>query len=217
MYFLFLWEVLKRAFTPTPRMTDGLQIAAASALPAAAKFAGFEMAESATDDALAYIGLVALAFFVIRIFWAPYAIWREQGGEIGALKLELTKPERMIMEHLAKHRARARAKLAAALEDYQTLAFYESWSGEGATTSGKLMSKIRRLQAEAGLPDLFDDARKCLVTIVVKEGDKPNSELPLHRESERILTAMQQYLVGTIADEDLVRQLPPNTELKIPQ
>lgn len=111
MYFLFLWEVVKRAFTPAPRVTDMLQILAASALPATSKFVGLELPQNAGESALAYIGLIALSFIVIRLFWAPYAIWKDQGAEIGGLKLELSLPERLILSNLAKHRAKARVKL----------------------------------------------------------------------------------------------------------
>jgi predicted permease len=122
MYFIFLWEVLKRAFSPTARVTDVLQILAASTIPAIGKFAGISLPASANDDALAYIGLIAVSFIIIRLMWAPYSIWREQAGEIGTLKLELSKPERAVVEHLAKHRAEARVELIRRLPEMSAFA-----------------------------------------------------------------------------------------------
>ncbi|MGN6356082.1 MAG: hypothetical protein ACTHLU_01210 [Novosphingobium sp.] len=111
MYFIYLWEVLKRAFTATPRLTDALQILAASAVPAVGTVFGITLPAETPALVLAYIGMAALAFFVIRLFWAPYSIWKDHGAEIGGLKLELSKPERLILARLAKHRAKARVKL----------------------------------------------------------------------------------------------------------
>jgi hypothetical protein len=215
MYFIYLWEVLKRAFTATPRMTDALQILAASALPAISTAFGLRLPDDAATLVLAYIGLAALTYFVIRLFCAPYAIWKEQAGEIGNLKLELTKPERMIMERLAKHRAKARAKLAGLLEDFQTLSFSAEWTELCLKQLAAHMTKIRRIEAEAGLPQIYIDTRGRLLHLVQKEGSIKNEDLPLHRTSSLILRILQSYLVGDITNEALAHQLPAYTELEI--
>lgn len=139
-----------------------MQIVAASAIPALAKFSGVRMPESASGDVLAYIGLAAIAFICLRLLSAPYFIWRGQVSDIGHLKAELSKPERMVMEHLARHRAKARAKLAAKLEDFQTLSFYEGMDDLKNGTIASKMAEIRRLQASAGLSEAFEqDAGGC--------------------------------------------------------
>lgn len=115
MWFVYLWEVVKRAFTPAPRVTDILQILAASTLPAITKFAGVELPANASEDALAYIGLIAVTFIVIRFLWAPYSIWKDQSSEVAQLRSEISKPQRVEMLRLAEHRADARASLAETL------------------------------------------------------------------------------------------------------
>lgn len=223
MYFLFLWEVLKRAFTPAPRVTDMLQILAASTLPAVSKFVGIRMPQSASNDALAYIGLVALSFVIIRLFWAPYAMWKDQNAEIGALKLDLSKPQRLVMEHLAKHQAKARAKLVVEVEKLWMLCMLEGPVKQGSKIEGWFFDKaadrshrIKVLQAEAGLPLIFDTARRLLSGMVLDEGELPNDDLPKPRQSEKVARLMQQYLTGEITEEALARRLPPHIDTKTP-
>ena len=105
MFLIYLGEVFKRALTPTPRMTDGLQVIAASAFPAVSKFFGVKMPTDIGNDTLAYIGAATLAFIFIRLFWAPYSIWKEQIAESADLRLELSKPERLLLERLAGQKA----------------------------------------------------------------------------------------------------------------
>lgn len=186
-------------------MTDALQILAASALPAISTLFGLKLPEDAGTLVLAYIGLAALTFFAIRLLWAPYSIWKEQAGEISRLQIELSKPERMVMERLARHRAKARAKLAAKLEDFQTLSFYEEVNF--AVLAPK-MAEIRRLQASAGLSDAFETGRCRFLVVVQEEAKQKNSGLSLDRKSNQILKLLQRYLVGEVTAETLALQLP---------
>jgi hypothetical protein len=111
MYGQYIATVTRRAFQPTARITDVMQILAASAAPAVAKFLGFPV--PTPEDTLAYIGAAAIAFVALRLFFvAPYQVWRTQAGEIGTLKLELSKPEQIEMRRMARMRARARVKMA---------------------------------------------------------------------------------------------------------
>ena len=89
MYLRFLALVFSRAFQPTTRITDGLQIIAASALPAAALVFGVRMPAEIGAQALAYIGLATVAFVAIRLLWAPYALWKEQIEIADKLRYEL--------------------------------------------------------------------------------------------------------------------------------
>lgn len=215
MFWLYIGEVLKRAFAPTVRVTDGMQIAAASALPAIGKFSGVRMPETIDNDALSYIGAATLAFVIIRLLWAPYAIWKDQVADANELRLALSKPEKLLAEKLVKHRAKARIKLASELEDFQTFAFSEVWEGYAAQESAMLMNKIRRLQAEAGLSDTFDDARRYLMKVVKSEGSVNNDQLSIERESVRVLKLLQRHLVGEISAETLSSQLGQGIETKL--
>jgi hypothetical protein len=217
MFWLYLGEVIKRALLPTPRVTDGLQVLAASAFPAVGKFVGIKMPTDIGNDTLAYIGAATLAFIFIRLVWAPYAIWKDQNTDMAGLRLELSKPERLLFEKLVKHRARARIKLAAELEDFQTISFSNDWSKFAETKTAQEMVKIRRLQAESGLCDIFNDGRQCLLVAVKNEVNADNEDLPLVRESQRILRLLQRHLLGEITAETLALQLRPNTATKTQQ
>jgi hypothetical protein len=214
-----LWQyiglILSFSLRRSTIRTDIMQILAASALPAAAKFAGLKMPETASNDILAYIGLATIAFIVLRLLCAPYFIWREQVGNIGELRAELSRPERLVLAKLAKHRARARAKLTARLEEYQTLGFAAEWGDWSENQFSSQMTKIRSLEAEAGLSDAFKEGRRRLMVALLNEGKTPNSELPYARESQRILLLLQRYLIGDITAEALALQLPLGTAPKI--
>lgn len=215
MYLTYLGEVLKRAFAPTVRLTDGLQIAAASALPAASKFAGVNMPETMGNDVLSYIGAATISFITIRLFWAPYAIWKEQVANVAGLTLELSKPERLVLQELSKHRAEARAKLAAELEELQSYAFAEKWEGFARSGTAQKMSEIRKLQAAAGLSDAFDNGRRWLLTYVKEEVETPNDQIVREtQKSLHLLRLLQRHVIGDLTAEDLALRLPADTATK---
>lgn len=214
MLWRYIGLIFSFAFRRTTPAIDALQIVAASALPALAKISGLDTPERATSDVLAYIGFAAIAFVILRLLSAPYFIWSGQVTEICKLRDELSKPEHQVMDRLAKYRAKARAKLAAKLEDFQTLAFVDGWDLSCDAQVGAQMASIRRLQAKAGLSEEFDTGRGLLLVIVQNEGKKSNDLSD--RESARILRLLQDYLVGSLTAEALSLQLPPHTPLKTP-
>jgi hypothetical protein len=112
MLWRFIGLVLSFAFRRTTNAIDGSQVVLASALPAVAKVIGVPFAPDTSADGLAYIGLAAVAFVGLRLISAPYFVWKEQSGEIGDLRLELEKPERIELDALARKRAQARLDLA---------------------------------------------------------------------------------------------------------
>lgn len=212
MLWMYLGEVLKRAFTPTPRLIDGLQIVAASALPALASFAGVEMPEGIQESALAYIGLAALSYFAIRLFWAPYAIWKDDKGEIGSLKLELSKPERMVQEHFSRLRAKSRMKLTKRLSQMHLACFDDD--KEMALGNLAMHSyHAFRLAHSAGLPREFHDAIKCFDTLC----DRRCNGEEVDKKDFQALDNLQRYLTGELTIGVLVRQLPKDTELETQQ
>ena len=215
MYWTFLAALLRKTFSPTVRLTDALQIIAASAIPGIAKAVGVTLP---ADSVLAYIGAIAITFVLIRLlFWAPYALWEEQVEAVGRLEADLAKPQRLVMERLAKHRAKARAKLAAKLEDFQTLSFAESWDQHFVNQSAEQMAVIRRLEAEAGLSETFVTGRGRLLVIVKSEGNIPNADLNSFRKSAEVLRALQEYLMGAISEDELSDRLPQDLTPKMAQ
>jgi len=212
MAWLYLGELLKRVFFPTTRGADYASVLVPLLIAAGAFFAGFKVSADTTTQVLAYLGALTVVVFLTRLFFfVPYTMWKEQTGLVSNLQLELARPERLVLEHLARHRAKARAKLSASLEDLQTMAFIEGWD-EGVQTrfSNKLV-KIRRFQAEAGLSAAFQQGRFDLQAAIKREGAKPNSESPLPRESQRLLSLLQRHLIGDLTAEALALQLPPGT------
>ncbi|WP_309751736.1 hypothetical protein [Novosphingobium sp.] len=214
MYFSWLLEVMKRAFSPMPRVTDVLQILAASALPATSRFFGIQLPQNAGEATLAYIGLATLSFVAIRFFWAPYAIWKEQTVESVALKLELSRPERKVIEALAKHRAKARSKLVVALQEFFRLRHADGWEGRAEDEGAVKMDKIRKLQAEGGLSDAFNEGRHRFLKYVILEARANNDDFPNFTEAYITLKLLQRHAMGEITAEDLLLQLPPDIVLK---
>lgn len=217
MYLVYLGEVLKRAFTPAPRLTDGLQVAAASALPAAASFAGADLPTSAQGDALAYIGLVVVSYFVIRLFWAPYAMWKEQSAEICVLKLELTKPERLVLEHLSKHRARAIIKLQKELSNLHARTFAtDPWEDAKGRISIKLHSFRARI-SQAGFPEeVFIKIARFMYFCGENRPKGEGSRLIAGLDERAFLEQCVRVFNGQVRPESLELQLPQGTERETP-
>ncbi|MCW2370969.1 hypothetical protein [Sphingobium sp. B11D3D] len=210
----YLGQVLSFALRRSTIRTDVMQILAASVLPGLGVVAGIEMPETTGQIALAYIGLATVALIILRLISAPYFIWKEQVSTVAALQLELSKPERLIFEKLARHRAKARIKLAAQIEDFQTMSFFEVPEPQPMPPQiGHKMAKIRRLQAQAGLSKAFDTVRRYLLIAVMKECRLPNenNKVPI---SWDLMLLSQSYLTGQITTEELTLRLNQDIDLE---
>ena len=210
MYFTYIWEVLKRAFTPTSRVTDMLQILAASALPAASKFAGVQLPQDANNSALAYIGLIAATYVAIRLFWAPYSIWKDQSAQLGSLKYELSRPEQLERRMMAKKRAKARMALAQTMREFQLISF----QGDNAR-SDDLNTKMVKLHSQ--LPDslALTKAISLLHDLCLKADDHEYNSMEWEKVQNKailVTLAAQSYLNGMITAEQLALQLPQDIE-----
>lgn len=205
MYLIYLWEVLKRAFTPAARVTDMLQILTASALPVAVRFAGIHLPQNASEDALAYIGLIAVSFIVIRLFWAPYAIWKDDLKQIGELKLELSKPERIELERMSKIRARNKIKLAAELRNVGTATLYRNQEQFNLT-----ISKLFKLAGSSGINDECNTALGYYMLLLTKDhmigGKKVDSR------ARRLEAELTSCLHGKIDGQTLISNIRPIIE-----
>lgn len=215
MFFTYLGEVLKRAITPTPRLTDGLQIVAASAFPALVNFAGIEAPQGAENSVLAYIGLVALSFFVIRFFWAPYSMWKDQASEISSLKVELAHPERIEHEWIAKRRAKARLRLATLIREFQAASFHLE-DKKRSKISRKMIAEHSKISLGGAITAAISAVHELAIEADGLEARSPEWQ---SKQSEAAAIAMhaQNFLQGRITAEVLALQLPRNTEQKTPQ
>jgi hypothetical protein len=219
----YLLRVLAFTFRGTVRQADSWQtVLGGTALPSIGLgvvygLLGRHVPTISQAEWASLFGYGLVTWLAVRFVIAPFFIWREQYEETTELRLELSKPERMVMEHLTKHRAKARAKLAAELEDIQTWSFYEIWDESVGLEFGKVAASARRLQAEAGLSEAYSQGWGSLLSAVMEEGKKPNKDLPLNRESERILQLLQKHLVGDLTAEALALQLPKGTAPEKPQ
>lgn len=208
MILTYLSEIFRRVFFPTTRGADYLSILLPLILAAAVKFAGVTVSRDASTEILAYLGAFTLATFLFRlVFTAPYSMWNEKVSEVTDLRSELSKPERSVMMRLVKHRAKARAKLAAHLEDLQTYAFAAGWEGFAQDQSSEKLTKIRRLEAEARLPEAYLTGRMRLQLFIKQEADIPNTDLG-ERLSTITLKLLQRHLMGDLTAESLALQLP---------
>lgn len=215
MFLTYMGEVLKRAFTPTPRLTDGLQIAAASALPAAAQFAGVDLPQSAEGSVLAYIGLVALCLFIIRFFWAPYAMWKEQNAQVASLRLELSKPERIEFERMSKLRAKSKMKLAARLREYYWLSCQRSDAEKASAKMGLVLNDLIQLMGQADSAISFGRGVALLNDYAF--ANLLNGDDSARSISHSLICNLLDHLHGKITDEALALQLPPDPTEKKPQ
>lgn len=140
------------AFRRTTIAVDGLQILAASGLPAAAKFAGIKMPETASNDILAYIGLVAIAFVIIRLLCAPFFIWKDDQGTITQLRNQIERPKSLEMEKLAEIRAEKRLELAVQVREMHTQFLLPHVPPASPEQFNQIHETIVRLNAQLNLP-----------------------------------------------------------------
>lgn len=209
-----LWNYLGRVFAFAFRRTtpaiDGLQVVAASALPAIARISGAHFAANASTDALAYIGFAAIAFVLLRLLSAPYFIWRDQSQEIAQLKHDLNLPERRERALLTKKRVKYRLKLASHIHEYYMHAHSsgkdDTVSVLGATgmklvakcgTSNALRTGYSRLVDYSQIirGDRADDVVKILANLV----NDLNSFL--HQEIDE--DALNKRLPSEVSDDEL--------------
>lgn len=225
-YLGYLGRLFAFALRGSVREADKWQILTATALPSAILGIAFQIAGALTGISVSeidvkdypiYLGYGLMAWVAVRFFLiGPYFLYAEQLNDAAGLRLELSKPERMVMERLAAHRAKARAKLAAELEDLQTYAFANEWGEFAIKGTSERMTKIRRLQAKAGLPPAFEECVSWLLVYVKKEAESAESLPKSKRNSVRILRVLQRHLVGGVTDESLALQLLQEPVLETP-
>lgn len=206
MYGQYLATTVRRAFQPTARITDVMQILAASAAPAVAKFLGPPV--PAPDDTLAYIGLAALTFVVLRLFFVtPYQVWRDQALEVQRLAGELAKPAITERHKLAEHRAERRSRLAQMLGEIRSLAEHDYfWDPSMSTPEGrsaqarffKIRTEARAIVDELGLEDSSRDT--CLEYIhwcgvIMDENRKREGD---STEAKAVLQGIAKPVIDTL-------------------
>lgn len=222
LFWQFLGRVLAFTFRGSVRQTDSWQIVAGgTALPSIGlgiiySIAGQEMPTIEQAEWATYFGYGLLTWLAIRFLLAPFFIWREQYEEAASLRRELSKPERMVLERLTKHRAKARAKLSSELEDWQALAFTAEWDAVAQRLNSEYFGKAMRLQAEAGLSEAFVQARRHFAAAIKEEGEEAGHRKLQDRQSERLLRLMQKHLMGELTAEALALQLPKDTAPETP-
>lgn len=191
-------------------MTDGLQILAASALPIATRLVGIDMPDDAGNLVLAYIGLAAIAFIAIRLFWAPYSLWKEQGQQLNLLNLKLAAPEIERRKHQAGIVAANRLKMAGYLwQDYYYL--MSVIDGESKRINKEYGKERFRMLAETDFGLVFLRANDVIAQIASRV-DQKNW---LKTDRAILTTAVCQtigYLHGNITAEVLWSRLPPYIE-----
>lgn len=155
-----------------------------------------------------YLGYGFLVWLCIRLLIAPFFIWREQFEESVELRLELSKPERIVLERLAKHRAKALSKLCGRIHKISLLTFIE----DGSKRSVKIQKqgiKAMNLAGVSGLPREFNQV--IIRYSEVCESFKDSEQLTADQWSdfhENIIDCIN----GKMTLESLLLQLPPSIE-----
>ncbi|GAB5481258.1 MAG: hypothetical protein Pars92KO_10150 [Parasphingorhabdus sp.] len=208
MIWTYLGDIGKKALTPAVRVTDGLQIAVASALPAVAKFLGIKLPETIGTDALSYIGAVAVAFLTIRFFWAPYALWKEQVIDNKSLKLELSKPETLVMVHMAKERAKKRVKIASLVS--QMLIKSHGSVDSAQEQMNSLSMKIFGLAGQSGFPLEFSQfvARSADYLVERNSASNSNDNDSNDNDTVEVINSLIEFTNGEITLDELRGRLP---------
>lgn len=205
---LYTIGLVKRVFFPTTRGADYISVLLPLAIAITAFLTGKRISEHLTTQILAYVGIVTLSVFIIRLlFTSPFGMWKEERGEVNRLRNELSRPERAILEHLSKYRAKARAKLSVKLEDMQSSAYSNEWSEIADKIWNDTINKIFRLEAEAGLAEDFVAARRMFTIMVRKDGSVPSAELPNPPASRKSMYLLQASLMGEISFAEMRAQV----------
>lgn len=208
MYGQYIAAVVSRAFQPTARITDIMQILAASAAPAIAKF--LRLPVPLPEDTLAYIGAAALAFVALRLFFvAPYQVWREQVTELGCLKLELSKPEQIEHQRMAKLRAKSKLKLAALIREmYWNSCNVQKNELESVSGIERLLPQAIALMGQSAVGIVFDQAFALLTNYSFEYilSSKREHQFASHK----LINDMLDFLHGKITSEALALRLPPD-------
>lgn len=214
MFWTYLGELFRRVFFPTTRGADYISLLVPLAVATTGYF-GFKVSDNAITQILAYVGIFTVLMFFFRLLISgPYGMWVEEVSKVGALQAELSKPETAVLVHMAKHRAKARTKLAARLDALTSFGYVAEWSGEMTKLFTKKVGIINKLRSEAGLGQTFDTAFRLFTGVILEEGRSSNESLPKDRRSQDILVILQSYLFGEITGELLLIQLHRGTEIK---
>ena len=208
MLWQYLGQIFAFAFRRTTPAIDGLQVVAASAIPAFAKLMGVKMASDTANDALAYIGFAAIAFIILRLLSAPYFIWREQTSDVACLKHELNRPERLEQELLMRKRAKFRIRLSAHIYEFYMQASSKPYTGDFGSMSlhgiklvGQASTSVSLQKGYSRLIDYSIDA--------VKNGNEEARPI-----MAQLVNDLNKFLHHEITAEDLALRLPPGIELE---
>lgn len=213
MYGTYVVAVVRRAFQPTARFTDVLQILAASAAPAIARF--FGVVVPTTGETLAYIGAAAVAFIALRLFFAaPYQVWHEQLSQIDAMRDELAKPAHIENHILAKIRAKKKIRLAAILRQMYWYSCNNTDEQRDASAEKMtvLVSRAISLMGQAGLGVAFGQAFALLNSYCLQH--LIHNDKAAQNTTHQLINDMLELLHGRITGEALAFRLPPGIEVE---
>jgi hypothetical protein len=151
----YIRALLRKTLEPMGALAETGVALLALAIPAGAFFIGAKRMPG-SDNIFAYIGFVFVAVALLRLFFiAPYQLWREQTGQIGSLRLELSEPERREIAHMASIRAEKRLELAAELRQFQWLSFILI-DGDNKQALNDAYGRLLALMGQSGVPESFD-------------------------------------------------------------
>lgn len=220
LFWHYMGRVLAFTFRGSVRQADGWQIVAGgTALPSIALgviygFLGQNMPTIEQAEWATYFGYGLVTWLAIRFLIAPFFIWKEQYQEAAELRLELSKPERKVLEHMAKHRAKARVKAIKKLEALHTVYFGDDLEKIDREAAG-LTNDLSRIMHQTGLPSIrrvlirFEDEARSRH----QGGDVTGTE----PKDFEILADIHAFLNDQVTAEYLHSRWPLNIEPEKPQ
>ncbi|MBH1945496.1 hypothetical protein I5L01_14815 [Erythrobacter sp. YJ-T3-07] len=217
--FSYIGQLLEFALRGSVRQADKWQIIGATALPSLLLGVAFQLAGLAVPVIEAaefptYLGYGLIAWIAIRFFLiGPYALYNEQLAETAQLRLELSKPERMILEHLAKKKAKNRIKLLTLLKELYNSGF--DYKKAGTFQGYRYFNEASHLIPVTGLdPRLLNPV---VVLLKAVEFRFENELIGNWITDLECLRGIMDYIDGRVTIEDLLLRWPKDTELKKPQ
>jgi hypothetical protein len=81
-------SILRRSLTGAVTVADGTQVLLIPVVGLTLWLRGITMTDSAATDALAYIGILAITVFALRVLTASYFMWKEEREKAEAARVE---------------------------------------------------------------------------------------------------------------------------------
>lgn len=220
-YASYLSRLLLFALRGSVREADKWQIVGGTALPSIIIGVLFHVAQVPVPTISAaefptYLGYGLIAWVAIRLlFVGPYFLYQEQLQDVAKLRLELSKPERIEHERMARARGKKKIELAALLRQLYWESCQRREPEAAMLRVSRVLKKSIKLMGQANVSDSFGKAFAILHDYAFKSLTENDTDAQF--VSHALINNMLDYLHGKITAEDLALRLPPSIGSEKPQ